>query len=137
VTKGEITVNGGEQQRPLIHIADLCEYYVHLLRAPVELISGAVFNAGAGNYALMEIAKLVARYVDRNVVIAKRPRTRKSRSYRINCDRIRSRLGLFPQRTVADAITGLKAAFEDGRIPDPGGSIYRNIERLKEIAAKA
>lgn len=136
VTRGEITVNGGEQQRPLIHIADLCDYYVHLLRAPVELISGTVFNAGAGNYALMEIAELVAHYVNRNVMITRRQRTKKSRSYRISCDRIRSRLGLFPQRSVADAITDLKAAFEDGRIPDPGDSVYRNIERLKEIAAK-
>ena len=135
LTKGEITVNGGEQQRPLIHIADLCDYYVHLLRAPVELISGAVFNAGGGNYALMEIAKLVADHLQKNVKITRRPRTAKSRSYHISSELVRAKLGLVPQRTVTDAIADLNAAFEDGLIPDPDDSVYRNIERLKEIAA--
>lgn len=134
VTKGVITVNGGEQYRPLIHILDLCDYYRRLVHAPAELVAGGVFNAGCGNYTLMEIATLVAEHVGGYVTITRRPRTARSRSYRITSTRIRETLDLAPRRSVSDAILELKSAFENGSIPDPDSSIYRNVERLKEIA---
>ncbi len=134
VTKGVITVNGGEQHRPLIHIADVCDCYRRLLSAPAALVAGGVFNAGCGNYTLMEIARLVRDHVGEHVTITRRPRTPQSRSYRITSTRIQETLGLVPQRSVHDAIVELEAAFENHWIPNPERAIYRNIDRLKELA---
>src|SRR5712691_650060 len=50
VNKGTITVFGGKQLRPNIHIEDICDLYVHLLEFPDDLINGEIFNAGYQNH---------------------------------------------------------------------------------------
>ena len=47
--KREISVFGGDQLRPNIHIADMVEAYMVLLKAPKEKIAGKTFNAGYEN----------------------------------------------------------------------------------------
>ena len=62
--------------------------------------------------------------------------TKDIRSYHISSEKIRCALGFEPKKTVRDAIRDLKEAFELGLIPNPSNSIYRNIERMKEIKIK-
>src|SRR5437667_4654069 len=56
VNTGKITVFGGEQLRPNIHIQDMCDLYKLLLEVPDDLIAGETFNAGYQNQTIMEIA---------------------------------------------------------------------------------
>ena len=59
--KGVITVFGGDQQRPNIHIDDVCELYVELLAMPAEKIAGEIFNAGYQNQTVNELAEIAKR----------------------------------------------------------------------------
>lgn len=134
---GKITVYGGAQMRPSVHIDDLVDCYRHLLTAPAHLVAGEIFNFGAGNKSVEDLALLVQAVVyasaGKKSEIEFLP-TQDPRSYRVNNDKISSVLGFHARRTVQDAVADLCAAFAAGRIPDSmGRSEYYNVRRMKEV----
>lgn len=143
VNKGLITVFGGSQQRPNIHIDDVAELYIKMLEYPKEKIAGQIFNAGNENLSILQIAKLVKKNVEKlmpeigKVKIKISPSTDDQRSYRVSWEKIRKQLRWKPKKTVEDAIVDLVNAFKKGKLSnsleDP---IYFNIKRLKEINFK-
>lgn len=139
VSRGKITVFGGEQTRPNIHIDDIVDLYVQSLEFPDQLIASKVYNAGWQNLSVAEIAQIVRDVVSREI----RERERieivttpsdDRRSYRISSEKIKRELGFTPKRTVADAVHDLVAAFAAGKIPgsmeDPR---YYNIKTMQLI----
>ena len=66
VTRGEVTVFGGDQIRPNIHIDDICDLYLYMLNNP-RLVG--VFNAGFENLSILEIAEMVRAHVDCKIKI--------------------------------------------------------------------
>ncbi len=136
VNKGKITVFGGPQKRPNIHIQDITDLYVKTLEYEDNQISNKVFNAGYENMPLMEIAKLVQKVIGNNIEIAVE-RTDDLRSYHISSEKIKKELGYTPKHTIEDAVLELKQAFEKGLLKDPlNNSMYYNIKRMKEINLK-
>lgn len=141
VNKGVITVFGGSQQRPNIHIGDVSDLYVKMLEYPKEKIAGQIFNAGNENLSILQIAKKVKKIVEKNmdkkIEIIINPSTDDQRSYRVSWKKINKLLGWKPKKTVEDAVSGLVNAFKNGKLPnsleDP---IYFNIKRLKQINFK-
>lgn len=136
VNTGRITVFGGSQKRPNIHIADITDLYVSLLEFPEERIHRKIFNAGYENHTVLEIAEMV-----RNVVIRSRLRkeiqvttapTDDIRSYHISSEKIKRELGFEPRHTIEDAVEDLCAAFANGSIPDPMTDVrYYNIKTMR------
>ncbi len=59
MTAKEVTVFGGSQKRPNIHVEDIAELYINLLTQPKELISGETFNAAYGNHTVAQLANIV------------------------------------------------------------------------------
>ena len=110
LTKGAITVLGGEQTRPNIHIDDLVDAYVFALE---RRLSG-VFNAGFENLTILKIAEAVTREVP--VSIDVRP-SNDPRSYFICSDKLLA-TGFTPRKTVQLAIREMVEAFRDGRLTD-------------------
>ena len=132
INKGRITVFGGEQKRPNIHIEDITDYYADLLKVSKEKITGKSFNAGYENHTIMQIAEMVREIIGEHIQIEK-IETKDIRSYHISSEKIKRVLGFEPRSTIRDSISDLKKAFETGLIPNPSNSVYRNIERMKEI----
>ena len=58
VNKGVITVFGGAQKRPNIHIDDITDLYVELIEMPAAKIAGETFNAGYENFTVSELADI-------------------------------------------------------------------------------
>jgi nucleoside-diphosphate-sugar epimerase len=126
----EITVFGGEQRRPNLHIQDMTDLYVQTLRWPAEKIDGKVYNAGWQNLKIREIAELVKAEVGEDVLIVTSP-TDDLRSYHVSSEKIRRELGWEPRYTVPDAIRELVAAFEAGKVPDSlTDARYFNIKTM-------
>ncbi len=137
ISNGTITVFGGEQLRPNIHIQDLCDLYELLLTVPDELIAGETFNAGYQNHSIMDIAAIVRKVVEEEfpekgeIKIATTP-TNDIRSYHINSAKIAARLGYRPKRGVEDAVRDLCRAFKTGRLPNSmTDERYYNVKALK------
>jgi nucleoside-diphosphate-sugar epimerase len=130
----KITVFGGQQRRPNLHIADMVDLYCQSLKYPDSAIDGKVFNAGYENHRLIEIAQLVRDVVDRDVEITTTP-TDDMRSYHICSDRIRRELGWRPRHTIEDAVRDLVAAFEAGKAPNPTTDVrYYNVKMMQSAS---
>jgi nucleoside-diphosphate-sugar epimerase len=136
VNKGEITVFGGDQERPNIHMDDITDLYVKMLEYPTAKIAGKIFNAGFDNLKIITVAKKVKKILGKNIAIKVSPSDDK-RSYRVSSQKIKKELGWYPQKTVDDAIADLIAAFKNGKITKPlTNPIYFNIEMMKKISLK-
>ena len=136
-TKRQITVFGGEQRRPNLHIEDMTDLYLETLKWPSEKIDGKIYNAGWQNLSISAIAELVKQEVGDDVQIVTSP-TDDLRSYHISSEKIKRELGWAPKRTIQDAVRDLVAAFKAGKIPnsltDPK---YFNIKTMQaHLAAK-
>src|SRR5262249_59635198 len=97
-----ITVFGGEQLRPNIHIEDMTDLYVQSLRWPDEAIDGRIYNAGFQNHTIRQIAEMVRQIVGPDVEIT-RTETNDLRSYHISSEKIQRELGWGPRHTIQDA----------------------------------
>ena len=126
-----ITVFGGQQQRPNLHIEDMTDLYLRTLEWPEEAINGKIFNAGCENYRVLEIADMVRRVVGPAVEIVTMPTT-DHRSYHISSQKIKRELGFAPQHTIEQAIRDLVTAFHRGLVPNPMTDIrYYNVKTLQ------
>jgi len=141
VNTGKITVFGGSQKRPNLHIEDMIDAYELFLDAPADLIAGDVFNIGAQNLPIADMAEIVRKLViqdrpDNGAIEIVTTPTNDLRSYHVNSDKVFETLGFRPRRGVEDAVRDLCTAFRAGRIPnamtDPK---YHNVKVLKERRA--
>ena len=129
--KRKITVFGGKQLRPNIHIADMVEAYVVLLNAPKELIEGEIFNAGYENQSVEELANSVRDVMGDDVELVTSP-TDDNRSYHISSQKMSKVLGFVPSHTIKDAIVDMKQALESGLLPNSlTDDKYFNIKRMQ------
>ena len=136
VNKGKITVFGGEQKRPNLHIQDMCDAYLFLLEQPDEKIHKKIYNIGFQNLKVKEIAEVVRKTVDPKIPIEKSP-TNDLRSYHVSSKKIKEELGFEAKRTVEEAVLDLKRAFEEGKIPNALTDIrYINIKTMEAIKLK-
>lgn len=134
VNKGEITVFGGEQKRPNIHIEDMTDLYCMLLELPKEKISGKIWNAGFENHKVKEIAQMVKNVVGDKVNIITTT-TNDNRSYHISSEKIKKDIGFIPNHTIEDAVRDLKNAFEKGLIPNSfTDDKYFNVKLMQKIS---
>jgi len=133
VNKGKITVFGGTQKRPNIHIEDMTDLYVQLMDEPDAKIDGRIWNAGYDNHPVGEIAEIVRERVGNGVDIVTTT-TDDLRSYHISSQKIADEIGFKPQRTIGDAVTDLVGAFGAGRIPNSfDDPIYFNIKTMQQV----
>jgi len=141
VNAGKITVFGGSQLRPNLHVQDYCDAVQLFLTAPAEKIQKETFNVGYQNLSIMQIAEMVQNIVSQEfpekgrVEIVTTP-SDDLRSYHINSEKIKRVLGYSPKRTIEDAVRDLCRAFRDGLIPDSmQDDRYFNVKRLKRLKA--
>ena len=111
LAKGKITVFGGDQIRPNIHIEDITDLYLHLIDHPE--ITG-IFNAGFENISIMDIAKLITKYIPVEIEVTP---SNDPRSYRINSDKLLS-TGFKPKKKVEDAIREIIEKYQSGELKD-------------------
>jgi nucleoside-diphosphate-sugar epimerase len=138
VNKGKITVFGGSQQRPNIHVDDIAELYVKLLEYPDEMIAGETFNAGYQNHTVSELAEIVKKVVgeempERDSITIETTASDDLRSYHVSSKKIAEKLGYLPSHSVEDAVRDLCRAFKAGKLPDSlEDDRYMNVRYLKK-----
>lgn len=117
-----ITVLGGQQLRPNIHIEDMTDLYAMLLETPERSIAGQAFNAGFANHTVATLAELVRREASAKLshsTIALETRSSDDkRSYHISSEKLKKLLGFTPRRTIEQAVREMIEAFAAGRVPN-------------------
>jgi nucleoside-diphosphate-sugar epimerase len=132
----KITVFGGSQMRPNLHIQDMTDLYLQTMQWSDHLINRKIYNAGWQNLTIMKIAELVRSIVGQDVSIITTP-TNDLRSYRVNSDKIQRELGWVPKHSVEHAVRDLVAAFDAGKVPNPQTDPrYFNIKTMQAMHAR-
>jgi len=121
VNRRAITIFGGSQKRPNIHIDDITDLYVDLLDRQDEHIAGKIFNAAYENRTVAELGEIVRSVVTREMpelgpIAVETSPSNDLRSYHVSSDKIKRELGWTPERTIDDAVIDLCRAFRAGKI---------------------
>ena len=111
LTREHITVFGGSQTRPNIHIDDIADVYLFMLDHPEHT---GIYNAGFENISIMEIAERVVEHAPAKVTVTE---SNDPRSYRVNSDKLLA-LGFRPKKTVNDAIREIVHRYRAGELKD-------------------
>jgi nucleoside-diphosphate-sugar epimerase len=127
LTRGRITVFGGAQVRPNVHIQDITDAYLFFLDHPQHT---GVYNVGFENLSILQIAELVVSQIGAEIVLTE---TQDIRSYRVNSDRLLA-LGFRPRRTVGDAISEIAAAYRSGALKDEDR--WHNLKWMQQEVLK-
>lgn len=122
--RGRMTVLGGDQVRPNIHMDDLVDLYLYAIANRLP----GVYNAGFENIPVMGIARLVATHVPADIAVLP---SDDPRSYSVCSDKLLA-TGFAPKRRVDDAIREMVAAFRDGRLTNRPE--WHNVKWMKQQA---
>ncbi|KID57708.1 oxidoreductase [Pseudoalteromonas luteoviolacea] len=125
---GLITVFGGAQVRPNIHIDDITDLYVFMLENPTK--TSGIFNAGFENISIMDIAKMVQQKVDCKIEVTP---SNDPRCYRINSDKLLA-TGFKPKKSVSIAIDEITSAFHAGKLSNQDR--YYNLKWMQQEVLK-
>lgn len=130
VADGRITVHGGSQWRPLLHVRDAARAIISSLEAPVAAVDHKIFNIGSEqeNYTIAEVAEAVARQVPADVTLLSD--IVDTRSYRVSFERARTVLDFRPSVTLDDGIRELAEALRSGVVKDYRLPAYSNVLHL-------
>jgi nucleoside-diphosphate-sugar epimerase len=126
-----VTIYNGQQWRPFIHVRDVCEAIVEVMKAPCSLTGGQIFNVGDSrfNYTLTQVAeKIRDRFPHTRI---EHVENADRRDYRVSFDKMREQIGFQCSIDLDEGIAELHEAFLSGEIADYGDPRYHNQRFLK------
>ncbi len=128
----KITIFGGSQWRPFLHVEDAAEAFIKCIGLPLRKVGGKVFNVGSNdqNCQIREIGEMVHNVVqDARLVTSK---ASDKRNYRVSFDKIGKELGFVSRKTVKDGAAEIRQLIEAGKISDYKEKQYSNYRFLCE-----
>ena len=125
LTNGRITVFGGQQTRPNIHMNDMIGVYLHFLKLGSK--EQGIYNAGFENISILDIAKKVTEHVSAKIEITE---SNDPRSYRQNSDKLLG-TGFSPEYGIENGIKDVIEAYNTGKLKDENG--YYNLRVMKQL----
>jgi len=130
---GEITVVGGNQWRPFVHVDDAALAVMKVLVAPLGLVRNQVFNVGSDdqNYTILQVAQLIHRWVPTARLLTYASQGDR-RNYRVSFSKIRNTLGFVPHWTLEQGIRQVAEAIQSGKVEDYRDARYSNVRFLSE-----
>ena len=133
--EGIITIYNGEQWRPFIHVDDIARALVEMLYAPIQNVSGEIFNVGDDrlNFTLAQIANRIRDHFPETKIQEVENNDR--RNYRVSFAKIRNQIGFQCNRTLDDGIREIAGAFDRHLIEDYQEAFYSNVKFLRLMGA--
>jgi nucleoside-diphosphate-sugar epimerase len=136
LAEGTITVQGGDQWRPFLHVDDAALAVVQALTAPHANVRHQIFNVGsdAQNFTIRQIGQLIRRLVP-EAEITEQPAQGDRRNYRVSFSKIKGTLDFKPQWTVEKGIQQVIEAIRAGQVADYREAKHSNVEFLRDESA--
>ncbi len=132
--EGKITVFGGDQWRPFVHVEDAAAAVARIVEAPGEIVGNQIFNVGSNeqNYTITQIGELVHQQVVGAELLINTEDTDK-RNYRVKFNKIKNQLDFEPKWTVEQGIQQVLEAIACGDVEDYQDAKYSNVKFLTEV----
>ena len=123
MNKEKLTVFGGQQYRPFLHVQDAADAFINGLEGD----SHGVFNVAWGNFKIIDVAQIVSNRLGAEIEVS--DEIVDERNYIVSTEKMRE-LGIEPERTIDDAIIEIKEAFNNGLIKNYASNKYSNYKSL-------
>jgi nucleoside-diphosphate-sugar epimerase len=129
----EITIYGGDQWRPFLHVEDAARSLSLVLDAPQDLVRNQIFNVGSNeqNYTIREIGEMIQQVVPSARLVHK-GNDLDRRNYWVSFNKIRNTLGFTPKWTVEQGIEQVLQAIQSGKVGDYRDAMYSNVKFFTE-----
>lgn len=133
IIEKKITLFGGDQWRPFLHVDDAAAAVLAALSAPIAAVGGEVFNVGsdAENYTLGGVAEIIKRLVP-DAEIIEMGANQDRRNYRVSFKKIKDQLRFEPAWTVERGVEQVAGAIRNGSIKNYKDPAYSNVAFLSE-----
>jgi nucleoside-diphosphate-sugar epimerase len=131
--RGRITIYGGNQWRPLLHVGDAARAIKKVIEAPRKLIAGKIYNTGHDNLNLTinQIGQTIKEILPETEIEVD-SRVIDQRNYRVDFSLIRGDLHFTPEYSVSNGIFELIHALDTDNLIDPELPVYSNYKWLVE-----
>jgi nucleoside-diphosphate-sugar epimerase len=126
IKDGEITVFGGDQWRPFLHVRDAAEALIKCIEK--NYFEGEIFNLNSINIKIIDLAKEIQKILKCEIKIIND--IKDPRNYRVNTDKAKNVLGFNPKRRIEDAIMEIKKMYEANKFMNTDMSIFDNVKYL-------
>jgi nucleoside-diphosphate-sugar epimerase len=133
VTDGQVTVFGGDQWRPFLHVDDAALSVFTALEAPLELVRNEIFNVGSNsqNYTIQQVGEIIHGLVPSAQLIAM-PTDGDRRNYRVNFNKIHNILGFESRWTVEQGARQVLEVMRSGQVNNYRDAKHSNVKFLSE-----
>jgi nucleoside-diphosphate-sugar epimerase len=132
--EGKITIEGGGQWRPFLHVDDAALSLLHTLEAPLAKVHKQVFNVGGDehNYTIQQIGDLIRKQVPQAEIINVGSGG-DQRNYKADFRKVREELNFVPQWTITEGIKQVIDLIQGGKVKNYGAAKYSNVKFLTEV----
>ena len=132
-----ITVMGGDQWRPFLHVEDAARSILAALLAPKEIIRGETFNVGSNelNYTLMDMSRVIAAKVP-DARLEEMGAQQDRRNYRVNFNKIVKLLKFHTKWSLEAGVDHVVRAIHSGEVKDYHDPRFSNAKFLAERGGK-
>ena len=133
----EITIFGGYQWRPFIHVNDVAKAFITCLKSPLDKVAYQTFNVGDNelNCQIFDVGMMISNLLP-GTRIERQADLADNRNYRVCFDKIRNTLDFTCDRTVQDGITEVREAIQNGLIGDYRDARFSNYLWLEKQPEK-
>jgi nucleoside-diphosphate-sugar epimerase/sorbitol-specific phosphotransferase system component IIC len=129
----EITIFGGDQWRPFVHVDDAARSILLVLETPLNLVRNQTFNVGSNeqNYTIRQVGEIIQSHAPQAKILLQGEDSDR-RNYWVNFNKIRNSLGFVPAWTVEDGVEQVIHAIQSGKVLDYTDARYSNVKFLTE-----
>lgn len=127
VLEGTMSVFGGEQYRPLLHVKDVATAVIPHLN---DSTSG-IYNLSTENVTILKLAERIQKIVSEVKIEQTEISFQDARNYRVSTDRVNKELKFVPRYTIENGIQEVANAITQKRIKDVENPKFNNSESLR------
>ncbi len=125
IREKKISIFGGEQWRPLLHVADAARSFQAAMESPLEKVGNQIFNVALDNLQIKSIGEFIRKHIP-EATVQQINKLADKRSYHVNFEKIEQAMNFKAERTLENGILEIAKAIKDGEIKDPTDKIYYN-----------
>ena len=131
--ESKITLFGGDQWRPNVHVADVSKAIQLVLEAPFGVVTNEIFNVGSENqnYTISQLGNIIKAEIP-TASIEINPELTDKRNYKVDFSKIRDKLNFKPDFQITHAVAEISKAFQENKVSDYQNPVYHNYKFLQE-----
>tara|TARA_Y100001936_G_scaffold87425_1_gene85746 strand:- start:1689 stop:2621 length:933 start_codon:yes stop_codon:yes gene_type:complete len=129
LTEGKLTVFGGEQWRPLLHVNDVA----NAIEQTIDSETNGIFNLHYKNFKIIDIAEAIVNKVDSAIIETTPMKFQDARNYQVSSEKLFKETGFQAEIDLNTGINEIYDLIVNNRIKNVNHKRYSNQNFLEEF----